>query len=113
MLNPIIISAIVIIMNCEHSSELTELKNKIESIERKVDLILFKMDENIIKSCDKMENHINFVNGVYTTVKVPLNYISNKIHKIINPLGFHHKELPLINDGIDGIDGINEIDGIN
>lgn len=95
--------------HCDHSSELKELTNKIESIERKLDLILLKLDENIIKSCDKMENHIDFVNGVYTTVKVPLNYISNKIHKIINPLGFH-KNLPLISDGIDESNENNEDD---
>jgi hypothetical protein len=44
-----------------------------------------------------MGTHIDFVEGVYATLKVPLNYISDKIHKIANPLG-SRKELPLIND---------------
>ena len=69
----------------------------IEVIERKLDLILLKLDGSVIKNCDKMGTHIDFVHSVYTTVKVPLNYISNKIQKIINPSGLH-TELPLINN---------------
>ena len=92
-------------MNSQTSIELKELMDRIEVIERKLDrievierkldLILFKLDGSVIKNCDKMGTHIDFVNSVYTTVKVPLNYISNKIQKIINPSGLHH-ELPLI-----------------
>lgn len=37
-----------------------------------------------------MGTHIDFVEGVYETLKVPLNYISDKIHKIVNPLGSLH-----------------------
>ena len=73
------------------------LIDRIDAIERKLDLILLKLDNDVIDNCDKMGNHIDFVNGVYDTVKVPLNYISNKIHKIINPFGTH-KALPLINE---------------
>ena len=68
-------------MNNSQSSELKELTDRIEVIERKLDLILLKLDGSVIKNCDKMGTHIDFVNSVYTTVKVPLNYISNKIIK--------------------------------
>ncbi len=64
-------------------SEIMNLKNKIERIEEKLDVILQKMDNNIIKNCDKMGDHIDFVNNVYDTVKVPLHYISNKVQKMI------------------------------
>ena len=77
--------------------QLTNITNRLDALERKLDLILTKLDGSVIKNCDKMGNHIDFVNGVYATVKVPLNYISNKMHKIINPLG-SHKELPLIRE---------------
>ena len=82
-------------IDIEH--QLKELTDRIDVIERKLDLILQKLDVSVIKNCDKMGNHIDFVNGVYATVKVPLNYISNKMHKIINPLG-SHKELPLLRE---------------
>ena len=73
--------------NCYNShAELAELSNRIQKIEEKLDIIVQKMDNNIIKNCDKMGDHIDFVNNVYETVKVPLHYISNKIHKIVNPL---------------------------
>lgn len=63
--------------------ELANLKNKVEIIEEKLDTILQKMDTTIIKNCDKMGEHIDFVNNVYDTVKVPLHYISNKVQKMI------------------------------
>ena len=94
-------------MNTQIGSELKELTDRIELIERKLDLIelierkldliLLKLDGSVIKNCDKMGTHIDFVNSVYTTVKVPLNYISNKIQKIINPSSLQH-ELPLIHN---------------
>jgi hypothetical protein len=71
-----------------------------DTIERKLDLILHKLDGSVIKNCDKMGTHIDFVNGVYATVKVPLNYISTKIHKLANPFGSPKElPLPLLHDG--------------
>jgi hypothetical protein len=86
-----------------HEDELKHLMERMDTIERKLDLILLKLDGSIIKNCDKMGTHIDFVNGVYDTVKVPLNYISNKIHKLANPFG-SHKELPLISNANDDDD---------
>ena len=74
----------------------TDLMDRIDALERKLDLILLKLDKSVIHNCDKMGTHIDFVNGVYDTVKVPLNYISKKIHNIMNPFGTTHKTLPLI-----------------
>ena len=78
----------------QHDYNLTNLIDRMDTLERKLDLILQKLDASVIKNCDKMGSHIDFVNGVYDTVKVPMNYLSNKIHKIANPFG-SHKELPL------------------
>lgn len=58
------------------------------NIENKLDIIIKKL-ENIEKkldivetSCVDMDNHINFVNGVYSIVRTPLNFIVNKISSI-------------------------------
>ena len=63
-------------------------------MEEKLDAIMQKLDTNIIKNCDKMGEHIDFVNNVYDTVKVPLHYISNKVQKMIggstNPTVFEY-----------------------
>ena len=64
-------------------NEITILKNKIERMEEKLDAILQRMENSIIKNCDKMGDHIDFVNNVYDTVKVPLHYLSNKVQKMI------------------------------
>lgn len=64
-------------------NEITNLKSQVVRMEEKLDAILQKMDNNIIKNCDKMGDHIDFVNNVYDTVKVPLHYISNKVQKMI------------------------------
>jgi hypothetical protein len=64
-------------------TELEILKNNIERMEEKLDAILQKIDGSIVKNCDKMGDHIDFVNNVYDTVKVPLHYISNKVQKMI------------------------------
>ena len=80
--------------NCFRSAaELAEMSNRIQNMDQKLDIILQKLDNSIIKNCDKMGDHIDFVNTVYETVKVPLHYISNKIHKIVNPLGLASKSI--------------------
>jgi len=79
----------------QYDDNLTHLIDRMDTLERKLDLILLKLDGSVINNCDKMGTHIDFVNGVYATVKIPLNYIANKIHKIANPFG-SYKELPLI-----------------
>ena len=68
--------------NCIRN-EIKILKNQVERMEEKLDAIMQKLDTNIIKNCDKMGDHIDFVNNVYDTVKVPLHYISNKVQKMI------------------------------
>lgn len=70
-------------------SEIMNLKIKIERIDKKLDAIIQKMDTNIIKNCNKMGDHIDFVNNVYDTVKVPLHYISNKVQKMIGGANEH------------------------
>jgi len=64
-------------------NEITILKGQVERMEEKLDAIMQKLDNKIIKNCDKMGDHIDFVNNVYDTVKVPLHYISNKVQKMI------------------------------
>ena len=100
----------------QHDDDLTQLIDRMDTIERKLDLILQKLDANVIKNCDKMGSHIDFVNGVYATVKVPLNYLSNKIHKLANPLGSPKElplPLPLLHDGNKGNNVHNDNNSTN
>jgi hypothetical protein len=51
----------------------------------KLDLILEKLNaiekrlDKIENSCGAMDTHIGFVDGVYTTVRTPLDFIVNKV----------------------------------
>ena len=72
------------------------LKNQVERMEEKLDAIMQKLNDNIIKNCDKMGDHIDFVNNVYDTVKVPLHYISNKVQKMIG--GVNSNKNVIMND---------------
>jgi len=58
------------------SSEILELKNEI--------LELKQMILDIKKSTNNMDKHISFVENVYLTLKIPLEFIKTNIEKIID-----------------------------
>lgn len=31
--------------------------------------------EKVVPACERMDDHVTFVNGVYTTVKAPIEYV--------------------------------------
>ena len=49
-----------------------DIERRLSEIEKKVDLILNLLEENVKPNCDKMGSHINFVESVYDNVKNPL-----------------------------------------
>jgi archaellum component FlaC len=61
-------------MNNNLENKLDIIISKLERIEKRLDII-----EN---SCDGMDNHIGFVNGIYTTVRNPLSFLLNRINRI-------------------------------
>lgn len=54
----------------------------------KLDLILKKLEEmdkrlaRVESSCTGMDSHIDFVEGVYTTVRHPLEFMSQKVSQL-------------------------------
>lgn len=61
-------------------------ENRIQLIEEKIDLLNEKLDailqllnQDVKPKCDKMGNHINFVEAVYENVKNPLGFLCNRI----------------------------------
>lgn len=95
-------------MNDEISEDLvdiTETNKRIYNLERKMELILNKLDkldklENIEENCSKMGNHINFVEAVYETVRAPLQFISNKLSSVPAALPSTHTNNSIDNDNI-------------
>jgi archaellum component FlaC len=61
------------------------MEDKINNLEKKIDEIYKKLDniekilQNDIKNeCNKMGEHIDFIEKIYDNVKAPLNYIIDK-----------------------------------
>ena len=62
-----------------------------DRIEEKLDRIITILTEDVKENCDKMGEHINFIETVYEDVKNPLGYICNKVKYLSG--GDGHKEL--------------------
>jgi len=72
-------------MNFKNTIEtrLQKLEEKCDSIETKLDTLIELLSENK-KNCEKMSDHIDFVETVYENVKNPLGFICNKINRVIH-----------------------------
>jgi hypothetical protein len=54
-------------------------EEKIDALENKIQLLISKM-EKLEYTCDKMSNHIDFIDSVYNRVKMPLYWICDKVN---------------------------------
>lgn len=69
-------------MSSDVEYQLEILNKEVREIRSQLDRIEEILQNSIGKNCEKMGEHINFVENVYETVKSPLNYICNKINSI-------------------------------
>jgi hypothetical protein len=53
---------------------------RIDKIEGKLDKLISIFEKDIKNNCAKMSGHIDFVENVYTTVKMPLTYMVNSVN---------------------------------
>jgi hypothetical protein len=60
------------------------IEKRLNILEKKLDLIINILNNDVKENCEKMGGHINFVEKVYDNVKNPLYYICNKINYITN-----------------------------
>lgn len=59
--------------------KIDNLEKKIDNLETKLDKIYDLITNNVVNSCNKMNNHIKFIENVYETIKMPMFFIVNKI----------------------------------
>ena len=57
-----------------------KLHKRIDEIEEKLDLILKILNTDVKVNCEKMSDHINFVDSVYDNVKHPLGFLCSKLN---------------------------------
>jgi DNA-binding Lrp family transcriptional regulator len=61
-------------------AKLIEVSNKINITNEKLDTILNLLTVDVKEKCDKMGEHIDFIENVYDSVKNPLGYLCNKLN---------------------------------
>ena len=54
-----------------------------QRIEDKLDQIMEILESKVSKNCEKMSEHIDFIDTVYDNVKNPLGFICNKVGSIM------------------------------
>jgi arsenate reductase-like glutaredoxin family protein len=69
-----------------------------------IDIRTFKINDleknklnHVQEACDKMNNHIDFIEETYTTLQTPLNYVKNKVEYLMGYKN-ENKSLPTIKD---------------
>ena len=55
-----------------------EIMGRLDMIERKLDLIMERLQENG-DSCQKMSQHIDFIETAYQSLRSPLDFIRSKL----------------------------------
>ena len=57
------------------------LEEKISKIDKKLNTILELLNTDLKKNCEKMGNHIDFVETVYDKIRNPLNFMCNRVNE--------------------------------
>lgn len=65
----------------ELSQEIKNIKTEIKDIRMCLESINEGM-KNVAGSCNNMDRHISFIDGVYSTIRKPMEFIFNKISYI-------------------------------
>jgi hypothetical protein len=65
---------------CVLEKKIDTLDSKILQLSSKIDTILELLTNEVKPSCNKMNDHINFIETVYDTIKSPMEIICNKIN---------------------------------
>lgn len=65
------------------------MEQRIDNLEKEVKHLrqdikeLINEIKKLTSSCSRMDEHITFVNGVYTTVRNPVSFMFNKVRRIM------------------------------
>ena len=60
--------------------KIIELEQKLINIESKLDNIYNIINIDVKDNCKKMKEHIDFIDNVYDSIKLPLHFICNRIN---------------------------------
>lgn len=60
-------------------SNILLILESIKNIEKRLELI----EQKLTSSTEKLETHISFIENTYATLRVPLNYVKQKVEMIL------------------------------
>ena len=76
-------------MNNENNLYLIKICEKLDKLQQSVNQlqkdveILKNNNKSISHNCEKMNNHINFIENVYKNIETPLEYLCNKVYHLM------------------------------
>ena len=65
---------------------LLSLSKKVDKLQEDIDKILILLHTDVKGNCEKMSEHIDFIDNVYNKVKYPMDYVVDKINNTRNML---------------------------
>ena len=68
--------------NNDKDNDLSIIKNELKDIKDTLS-VLIKTIETLTTTCSRMDDHINFVENTYSTLKAPLDYMKMKVDGLI------------------------------
>jgi hypothetical protein len=79
-------------LNAKTSREIRLLKKEIRSLKKEIN----KLTDVVSKSHAKMDQHVDFVEGVYTSIRHPLDFAKKRIEYFMGDTSSTHTQLPQI-----------------
>jgi chromosome segregation ATPase len=79
----------------EIKSQLNNIEKLLINLDKKVDDMNIKL-QKVDSSCNKMDEHIIFIEDTYNILKTPLNYVKRSVDRLIG--NNQNVELPSIKD---------------
>lgn len=78
----------------DYSLEIKKINEKLDKMEMKLNKLLSLCSNDISKNCEKMADHIDFVDNVYDKVKYPLQFLTNRVNNLLYYSNQNQIELP-------------------
>lgn len=75
------------------NEELKNLQNEMKGVKESL-ILLTEAIEKLSETCSRMNTHINFVEGTYSSLRSPLDFFKRKVEYLMGRT--EYKELPQI-----------------
>jgi hypothetical protein len=67
-------------MENDNNVKIELIFKKLDSIEKKIDVLINDINQDLKPKCNKMSSHIDFIEKVYSVVKSPLGFMCERIN---------------------------------